>query len=672
MKYHYTKKHPVAFLLAAMMICQPITAQAVTFADMNNVPWPGAEVSINKAAELGLVVGETINGKSYFKPKDPVSLTQSCQLAYKLLLETGKAKADAEVQKKWSVVMDTYKIQSWAHPAVSFCLENGIVEISELSGFVKGEVNVSATREQAATILGRALEVGVPSLDATATATVFKDNASISATAKPYVALLNSKKIVNGDDVGKFNPKSTLNRTETAVMVTNMYSILNSAVSEPVVAQPTSQTGKIAALTNFYVNFENSDAYYLYASSSVSATLNGGSTSVADLATLFKNNAGNVNMNATVTLDSSQRVTKIVVTSDDIEEEKATEGILTSVYYNDEDNRGSVTIANKHNHKIPDADDIYIEIDKKEYDLEQLDDLFESCKKNNENIKISLTLDKNEEVTKIIGTIETDGDNVKGTLTDIDYDDETGEGELELDDKEDYTFDDDTNIKIDNKSSDAEDLVDIFDEYYDNEEDLRITLTVDGKYAESIEVTTKGESSTSNKGEITNLDIRDDEKGVIQLKNSKKYVIPDVDSLTIEVIDGDDEIDEWDDLYIAQVDDNKTIEVTLGFEDGDLVEIKGEVVWVKGLLVDFDTEYLSIKGKDSGKSFDYNIDEDKMEKVSVKGLKSSISNLDDLIDYLKDETAKAKEDGDSYYVEDEKWTLKLTLKDGYITSIEEA
>ena len=122
MKYLKNKKHPVAFLLAAMIACQPITAQAVTFADMNNVPWPGAEKSIQKAADLKLVVGETINGKSYFKPKDPVSLTQSCQLAYKLLLETGKAKADAEITKKWSIVMDTYKIQSWAHPSVSYCL----------------------------------------------------------------------------------------------------------------------------------------------------------------------------------------------------------------------------------------------------------------------------------------------------------------------------------------------------------------------------------------------------------------------------------------------------------------------------------------------------------------------------------------------------------------------
>ncbi|MBQ5590024.1 MAG: S-layer homology domain-containing protein, partial [Anaerotignum sp.] len=180
MKYRNSAR-ALALVLAGMLACPAVSAQAATFADMNNVPWPGAEKSIQKAADLKLVVGETINGKSYFKPKDPVSLTQSCQLAYKLLLETGKAKADEEITKKWSVVMNTYKIQSWAHPSVAYCLENGIIQISELAGFVKGELNVSATREQAAEILGRALEVGMPELSATTSTTIFKDNASISA-----------------------------------------------------------------------------------------------------------------------------------------------------------------------------------------------------------------------------------------------------------------------------------------------------------------------------------------------------------------------------------------------------------------------------------------------------------------------------------------------------------
>ena len=90
-------KHTVALALAAMLACQPLSVYAATFADMNQVPWAGAEASINKAASLGLVVGETRNGKTYFRPRDSVSLSESCQLAYKLLMQTGKAKADDSV-----------------------------------------------------------------------------------------------------------------------------------------------------------------------------------------------------------------------------------------------------------------------------------------------------------------------------------------------------------------------------------------------------------------------------------------------------------------------------------------------------------------------------------------------------------------------------------------------
>lgn len=77
-------KHTVALALAAMLACQPLSVYAATFADMNQAPWAGAEASINKAASLGLVVGETRNGKTYFRPRDSVSLSESCQLAYKL------------------------------------------------------------------------------------------------------------------------------------------------------------------------------------------------------------------------------------------------------------------------------------------------------------------------------------------------------------------------------------------------------------------------------------------------------------------------------------------------------------------------------------------------------------------------------------------------------------
>ena len=128
---------------------------------------------VNKAASLGLVVGETRNGKNHFRPRDSVSLSESCQLAYKLLIQTGKAKADDSVTQKWTPIMNAYGIQSWAYPAVSYCLENGILATSNLSGFMKNGSNLPATREQAATILGRALTKGVSSYTANETTTTF-------------------------------------------------------------------------------------------------------------------------------------------------------------------------------------------------------------------------------------------------------------------------------------------------------------------------------------------------------------------------------------------------------------------------------------------------------------------------------------------------------------------
>ena len=38
-------KHTVALALAAMLACQPLSVYAATFADMNQVPWAGAEAS---------------------------------------------------------------------------------------------------------------------------------------------------------------------------------------------------------------------------------------------------------------------------------------------------------------------------------------------------------------------------------------------------------------------------------------------------------------------------------------------------------------------------------------------------------------------------------------------------------------------------------------------------
>jgi len=658
MKYRGNKKHPIAFLLAALLACQPVSALAVTFADIDQVPWPGAEVSINKAADLGLVVGETRNGKSYFKPKDPVSLSESCQFAYKVMVQTGKATANASVTEKWTIVMNTYKIQSWAHTAVAYCLENNIISISDLSGFVSGETNRSATKEQAAEILGRALEVGVPSLRATATTTNFVDNASISADARPYIALLNSQKIVNGDDLNKFSPQKTLNRTETAVMVTNLYSVLKNTASTPAVTPITSKTGTVADLTNFYVNLENSSSYYLFSSSGITVTLNKESSSVTELVNLFKNDG---EIQVELSFDSNNRVNKIVATSGDAEEEKATEGVLTKVKYDSEENDGRIVLDEKHTYIIDDADRVSIDIDDEDYDLDDLAELFDELK-TDEEITVKLTLNKDGDVTKIVGTLYGGKYEAIGKLTALKYDDDDY-GEISVD-KEDYEIEDITEIvvKLDDDTIDFEDLEEAFDDL-DSDEYIKVHLTLDkDEYVTKIVATTVDTGSkSSTKGIITDID-EDGDEGYLELDNENDFDIEDIDYVDIEIVDGDDEIDDWDELLDA-IADGKTIDVELDLDSDDyVIEIKGDVTktkgYLKGMTYDSDEDEYTLSIKDNS-SADY-IFKGNDTSNTVKITSMSAKTIAQLYDWMVD-----------YYSSSDKIKVTVSLdSNGYVKSID--
>ena len=691
MKYQGNKKHPVAFLLAALLVCQPITAQAVTFADINNVPWPGAEVSINKAAELGLVVGETINGKSYFKPKDPVSLTQSCQLAYKLLIETGKAKADASVTQKWSTVLNTYKIQSWAQPAVSFCLENGIIQISDLSSFINGEINVSATREQAAEILGRALTVGVPSMKATASTTSFKDNASISADARPYIALLNAQKIVNGDDVGNFNPKKTLNRTETAVMVTNLYNVLDKAA--PAVTPLGSQSGTVKDMNNLYVNLENSNAYFLYASAGTTVTLNGESSTVAEVSDLFKDGS---TIQATLTLDSNNRITAFAATCTDAAEEKEellTKGELTKVTYNDDKDSGTITIDNKSTHRIKDtySVDIYVTIDGDEddYDYDDFYDLYQDCKSKKKTITVELTM-KDGEVDKIEATVKAStnaktnlkGD-VIGDITKLKYDSDE-EGEIKIKGKTYYIENVyDIDIEIDGDDADWDELYEWYEEYEEDDEYLYGAINLDSDdYVEEILVLTKASTvqGTEEEGTVDEITFDENDKEGTITVDGEEYDAPDTDYIDIDIKDGNTTIDSWKELYQAYQ-DGKEMSLTLDVDDDEVLEITGEVTMAKGRLNTYGKDYMTLKGKKSKVNVKYyfevsdSTDDDEYAEetqemleeidVDIDGL-NYVSNLFELKEWLDD----AKSDGDLQLTGYDNFQLEMELdKDGYIKEI---
>ena len=651
-------KHTVALALAAMLACQPLSVYAATFADMNQAPWAGDEASINKAASLGLVVGETRNGKTHFRPRDSVSLSESCQLAYKLLIQTGKAKADDSVTQKWTPIMNAYGIQSWAYPAVSYCLENGILATSNLSGFMKNGSNLPATREQAATILGRALTKGVSSYTANETTTTFLDNSSISTEAKPYVALLKRVGVVNGDDSNKFNPKKTLNRTETAVLVTNLYGVLEKATTPTTPTTPTNPTistqkGTVATMTNFYVNLKDSAAYYMLASGGTTITLNGSSATMSDVVKLYK--AG-TSIDVTLTLDSSLHITKLEAT---YKETKKTKGSLTKVRYNKTDKEGSITIDKDSTYSFTDKDDVDIRIDKKSYSLKELYDLFTKAEDDKATIEVEVTLDNKGNLTKITGTTKDSdsSDSLKGKISDMSYNKSKETGYIKLKGKTTkYEIDDteDVTVKIDNKTKTYKDLYKLYD---DGDSTITVTLTLNKKdYVTKITATTSDSDSKDDAdGNVANVTYKENkDTGTVKI-GSKTYDIDDVDDVDISITDGSDKIKTWKDFYNAYK-DKKVMNVSATVKNDEVTKITGKVTQAKGELSKLGKNYIKITGKYSDNVFSYDFDEDDTDNIKVNITNaSSVKTLTKLIDWL--------ESGD-------KLDLVLTLdKNGNITKI---
>ena len=651
-------KHTVALALAAMLACQPLSVYAATFADMNQAPWAGAEASINKAASLGLVVGETRNGKTYFRPRDSVSLSESCQLAYKLLIQTGKAKADDSITQKWTPIMNAYGIQSWAYPAVSYCLENGILATSNLSGFMKNGSNLPATREQAATILGRALTKGVSSYTANETTTTFLDNSSISTEAKPYVALLKRVGVVNGDDSNKFNPKKTLNRTETAVLVTNLYGVLEKATTPTTPTTPanpttSTQKGTVATMTNFYVNLKDSAAYYMLASGGTTITLNGSSATMSDVVKLYK--AG-TSIDVTLTLDSSLHITKLEAT---YKETKKTKGSLTKVRYNKTDKEGSITIDKDSTYSFTDKDDVDIRIDKKSYSLKELYDLFTKAEDDKATIEVEVTLDNKGNLTKITGSTKesSSSDSIKGKVSKVNYDKSDKTGYIQLKNKTTKYYIDDTDdvtVKIDNKTKDYKDLYNLYD---DGDSTITVTLTLNKKdYVTKITATTSDSDSKDDAdGNVANVTYKENkDTGTVKI-GSKTYDINDVDDVDISITDGSDKIKTWEDFYNAYK-DKKTMNVSATVKNDEVTKITGKVTQAKGELSKLGKNYIKIEGKYSNNTFSYDFDEDDTDNIKVNITNASgVKTLTKLIDWL--------ESGD-------KLDLVLTLdKNGNITKI---
>ena len=202
------------------------TFASVTFDDINIVPWQGAEVFINRAGELEIMVGEVIDGKRYFRAKDNITCFETVQIIYSVLSKTGNLKDNKNIESKWSYVMEQLSVPKWAYPSISYALEYGIVSMTEVGKFTNSSNFTPnfASREAVAVMLGKAM-ADKYSLDPNASLT-FADSSYVNDTSVQYVELLHRLGIIMGDN-NNFKPKSPINRAEMATMITKAYDKLN-------------------------------------------------------------------------------------------------------------------------------------------------------------------------------------------------------------------------------------------------------------------------------------------------------------------------------------------------------------------------------------------------------------------------------------------------------------
>lgn len=623
---------PVLFLAASLIACQPVSALGVTFSDLDKVPWPGAETSIQKAADLGLMVGETQNGKTIFRPRDKVSLCETVQLAYKLMVNTKKLTPDDSVTEKWSTTMQTYKIPEWAHPALAQCLEKKIVAITDLSSFMNNGAPREATRERATEILGRALEAAVPSLSAGGS-TSFGDNAEISESARPYIALLAQQKIVSGDNQGNFNPKNTLNRSETAVLVSNLYTLLvNSASAPETPSEPVEAAkleGKIGGMTNFYINFVDSASYYYFSNSGTAKVeLNDKSSTLDELLELFRNGT---ELNAKLTLDSGNRIIAISVTA---ETSDALTGNITGC------SKSSITIEGK-TYPLKDSKDVRVYLDGTLRDFDYLLDTY----KDGVTLNATLSLNTEKRVSKIEAKTISSNEK-KGKITDL------AEDEIVLDGSKSKTYEikdaDELSVTINGSKKTFEDLMELFDD----DETITATVTADIKNVVSKIAATTKESSSSDKGVIASLT-----SSKLKLNGGDSFDIKSKAGIDIKIEDGtkESDIDSWDDLELA-IKEKKEITVTVKTKNDYVSEITGRVSGVSGTIYDYDKNSLDITTKEDNE-YTYEFD----DKFQVDNDEINANNKDSFLTWM-DEYFKRSDD------------IKVTLalnSDGYITRIDD-
>ena len=445
------KKKTAVLISSVLCLAMSVPAMAaVEFSDSNDVPWEGAKTYISRAAELGLMVGqENSDGTSVFRAKDQVTYCETMQLAYNLLKECGIAVPSENVTEKWDRVLEGYKIPQWAREAAAYCLENGLVDVDDIGGFMDSAgKSLNATRQDVAVIFGRALAFVYDADDAKEAD--FNDGDKLNEDTAQYVYLMADKGILLGDENSNFNPDKYINRAEMAVIATKTYNVLNGddpnsgveASEEPSgQTQSGTQTGEIAGSLNnitkdsVVVDLSGGERNVYKFASGVVIRLNGTEVSHTTIIDMLDNG---VSVDVSVTLNDNGEAQLIEAAG----AENAVSGELRDV---DDDFITVRAGGSDRDYYYKNSTEFYFEDEK--VNLPGFQEIFDEY---GDNIVVSAQIDEDYDLEIVEAYMSTEGGSIYGNIKNVT--DERVTVYLDGDTRENYQFDGTPYILLDGES----------------------------------------------------------------------------------------------------------------------------------------------------------------------------------------------------------------------------
>ena len=337
------------------------------------------------------------------------------------------------------------------------------------------------------------------------------------------------------------------------------------------------KSGTISGMTSSTISIKSgssSKTYDVEDTSSTKVTIDGSNSTYASLKNKF--NGGN-DYTVKLSLNSNGEVIQIVAESG-----KSSGNEVKSI------TSRKLTLTNGKSYGYVDDDELVVKLvsGTSTKPLDDIDDLIEKFDdmKSSEKMTVALTLDKHDDIEKIVATISSKSSSSSGkTISSVDRD----KAYIKIGSDKYHFPDDDDDVKTMKFDGDTYERIDKFlkalENALDDDETLKadITMDDDDEYIYKITVTI-GSSSSDASGTLKSIDT--DERTIKIGSKTYDYT----KSTDFSITDGNDEIDDDDDLYDAIKKDDKTIEIELTIKNKEVTKVEGYVKSVEADIYEFE------------------------------------------------------------------------------------